>query len=272
MRADLHLHSTVSDGRVSPADVAQAAAEAGLTLVALADHDSTAGVEAATAAGAERGLRVISAIEISASHDGREQHILGYGVERTERLAAFERAAADRRRARMREMLERLRPAGIDISLSEMEALAGEGNVVLGRAHLGRALVEREDVKSMNEAFERYLGTGSVGYVASSLPTVAEAMENIGEAGGIAVWAHPTVRDFGRYLPNFGEMGIAGVECWRPRVPPARADEMARTAKRWGMVPTGGSDWHGQPWFTLGEFYVPGEVLTPFLERLEGRG
>jgi len=97
-------------------------------------------------------------------------------------------------------------------------------------------------------------------------------MENIGEAGGIAVWAHPTVRDFGRYLPNFGEMGIAGVECWRPRVPPARAEEMARTAKRWGMVPTGGSDWHGQPWFTLGEFYVPGEVLTPFLERLEGRG
>ncbi|MDT8369467.1 MAG: PHP domain-containing protein, partial [Longimicrobiales bacterium] len=179
MRLDLHLHTTASDGAWEPAEVVQGARAGGLHVIAITDHDTVAGVAGAQATGAEVGLTVIAGCELSTTLDGREVHILGYGVDTTN-AALLERGerARVRRRERMAEMVERLRAQGIEVDLAAVEAVAGEGGMV-GRPHLAEALVGADHVASVDEAFDRLIGNAHDAWVSTDLGPPEEAIEVI---------------------------------------------------------------------------------------------
>ncbi|MCI0435438.1 MAG: PHP domain-containing protein [Gemmatimonadetes bacterium] len=266
MRIDLHLHSTASDGSLAPRDVVHAAREGGLHVIALADHDTTAGVSeaATTSAGL---VHVIPAIEISATHAGTELHLLGYYFDRGHpKLVEYENGAMARRRERMRSMIERLAGLGTRVSFAAVEAAAG-GASVIARPHLARALVDAGHATSVSDAFDRWIGNAGPAYVAVDLIAMEQAIELVRAAGGLSVWAHPDIEMFRRDIGRFRTWGLDGVECYRPRSTPPESLELESSAQRLGLVATGGSDWHGSWNGRLGSFFVGRDEVGPFLER-----
>jgi hypothetical protein len=265
VRADLHLHSTASDGSLSPSAVAWAARVGGLDLVAICDHDTVAGViDAAVALPA--GLRLINGIEISSAIAGRELHLLGYGVDCAHPgLLAYTERAAGARAERMREMIARLVERKVSVSYQDVIAAAEVPPQCLGRPHLARALMNRGHVRSIGEAFDRFIGNDSPAYVPADLLPPVAAIDLIHEAGGVAVWAHPRLEVFDREVRRLRERGLDGVECYRPRTTPTEIHYYETAAHDLGMVRTGGSDWHGSWHGPLGEFAIGESELTPFL-------
>ncbi|MGH7458026.1 MAG: PHP domain-containing protein [Longimicrobiaceae bacterium] len=268
-RYDLHLHSTVSDGWVSPARVVGAARRAGLDTISLTDHDSVSGVADALGAAREQGVRVIPGTEISCSVRGAEVHLLAYGIDPDdEALRAHERRAVARRRARMEEMVRRLRESGVPVSMDEVEGVAA-GASVLSRAHLARVLHEQGHAGSFRQAFERHIGRGCPGFVSLPLPSAERAIELAHAAGGVAAWAHPLSDDFEPRLSLLAGVGLDGVEAYRPEMPRAGVSRIESAARRHRLFVTGGSDWHGRPGQELGRFSVPAARLAGFLERVD---
>lgn len=265
MGADLHAHSTASDGVLSPAELVRAAAAVGLTALALTDHDSTAGVAEAAAAAAQAGLRLVPGVELSTDAIGREVHILGYfcaGRAPLEELLAEMRAA---RRRRLEQMVERLRAAGLPVALERVLALAGAG--APGRAHVARALVEAGCAASVEEAFDRYLLPGRPGYVPRRKLHPGEAVRAVIAAGGVAVLAHPGLVGDDGVLPELLAAGLGGIEVHYPAHTAAQVAHYARLAEELGLIATGGSDFHGrgERWGDLGSVTVPAAVV----DRLE---
>lgn len=257
MRVDLHLHTWVSDGDVSPAELVRLAAGAHLDVIAVTDHDTAAGVAAARAAAAGTGVAVVPGIEISSRWDGREHHILGYWIdEDSASIREHQRRAATRRYERMEAMVARLQAMGLHVTLADVEAAAGPEVRTLGRPHLARALHARGLTRFYGEAFLRYIGDGGPAFVAENFPTPAEAIEAIHAAGGVAAWAHPALDYVDVGLPLMASWGLDGVECFRPAVEPEVSRALERTARDRGLFPTGGSDWHGPRRCPLGEFAV----------------
>ena len=198
---DLQSHSVHSDGALAPADVVAAAAQAGVELLALTDHDTVSGVSEAIAAGAQHGVRVVAAAELSAVDGGYEDlHVLGYGLDHrdAELLAALEHYRGDRTRRGLA-MAEALRELGFSLSEAVLEGQLRDGGSI-GRPHLARAVTEHPDnrerllAESLSDptlVLQKYLLPGQAAYRARSTPTVAEAIATIHAAGGVAVWAHP---------------------------------------------------------------------------------
>lgn len=266
MRIDLHIHSTASDGSLSPGAVVQAARTGGLHIIALADHDTVAGVATAQQA-AEGSLHVIPALELSTHHDGGELHMLGYYVDPVNpALARFGSRASSRREERMRDMIDRLDAVGVHVDYADVLAAAGPRPESIGRPHLARALVQRGYVATMSDAFDRYIGDDGPAFVSTRLLSPADAIELIHAAGGIAVWAHPRSDLLEPMLPALVEQGLDGVECYRPRVGPSEAERIAQLAARHNLLITGGSDWHGDWHGPLGGFAVDREDVAAFLE------
>ena len=190
-RIDLHLHTTHSDGSLPPAEVLALAQKAGVTALAITDHDIVAGIPEAIEAGARLGIEVIPGIEISSRYGESELHILGYfldwkDVALSSRLAQL-RASRHRRNPRI---IEKLNHLGLDLTYEEVKALAGTESV--GRPHIARVLMDKGYVQSAKEAFDRYLAEGAAAYVPRELPEPAEAIAWIRAARGIPVLAHPT--------------------------------------------------------------------------------
>jgi 3',5'-nucleoside bisphosphate phosphatase len=268
MHLDLHLHSTCSDGAVAPAAVVAAARKAGLGLIALADHDTTAGVAPARAAAdaAGGGPGVVAAVELTCRLDGAEIHLLGYGFRTGDPgLAALTGAAGQGRRERMAEMVERLRGLGVAIAVGDV---TGEAECVsIGRLHLARALVRLGRVGSITEAFGRYIADGGPAHVPGRGPPVAEAIAVVNAAGGLSVWAHPSLDD-ARHFPALAERGLGGIEALRPSLDPYASVELEQAARASDLVVTGGSDWHGAPRPALGSWFVTEHHVGAFLERL----
>jgi 3',5'-nucleoside bisphosphate phosphatase len=263
---DLHIHSTASDGSLPPAGVVSAARAGGLDVIALADHDTIAGVRAAQQA-AQGELHVIPALEISTHHPGGELHMLGYFVDTLHpTLLSFGSRAGHRREERMRDMLKLLDGLGIHLSYDDVLAAAGARPESIGRPHLARAMVQRGYVPTAAEAFDRYIGDEGPAFVATRLLSPGEAIALIHEVGGVAVWAHPRSDALEALLPALVEQGLDGLECFRPRVPPAEADRIAGLARNHRLVVTGGSDWHGDWHGPLGSFYVEREDVAAFLD------
>ena len=268
MRADLHLHSTASDGSLSPGAVVSAARAGGLDVVALCDHDTVGGVAAALAEAGES-LRVIPAIEISTSLDGRELHLLGYGIDPTQpALVRYTEAAAQARTERMRRMLEQLAERGIRVSLEEVLNAADVPPQCLGRPHLARALHTRGYVRNVSDAFDRFIGNEGPAYVQLELLEPRQAIELIHQAGGVAVWAHPRIDAFDRGVRGLRELGLDGVECYRPRLAPSEVQYFETAARDLELLRTGGSDWHGAWHGKLGEWVVDGDQIADFFARL----
>jgi 3',5'-nucleoside bisphosphate phosphatase len=266
LRIDLHIHSTASDGSLLPADVAAAARTGGLHIIALADHDTVAGVLAASAAVAGQ-VHVIPAIELSTHHAHGDMHVLGYYIDPLQPdLVNYGRRASAAREVRMQEMIERLGSIGVHVAYEDVLAAAGPRPESIGRPHLARALFQRGHVPSVGEAFDRYIGDQGPAFVPTMLITPAEAIEIVQRAGGVAVWAHPRPDLLESELPRLCEEGLDGVECYRPRIPHPESDRMAALAARSGLFVTGGSDWHGEWQGRLGDFAVERDDVAAFLE------
>jgi predicted metal-dependent phosphoesterase TrpH len=248
-RLDLHLHTTHSDGSCTPSQVVDLAHKAGVTALAVTDHDITTGIPEATMAGRRLGIEVIPGIEISSSFGDSELHILGYFLECQDaelntRLATLRES----RHRRNPKIIERLQALGIDITHEEVRALAGTDSV--GRPHIARVLMQKKVVASAKEAFDRWLANGKPAYVPRDLPSPAEAIQWIKEAKGLAVLAHPTwvktaddrLTDLVRQLKADG---LDGVEVHYSTHTARQTHEYLALAKQLGLLVTGGSDFHG---------------------------
>jgi len=259
-RFDLQSHSLYSDGALPPAQVVRAAAQAGIELLALSDHDTVDGVDEALVAAGEAGIGLVPAAELSAVHEGREDlHVLGYEVDHhndafAERLAG----ARAERVTRAERMAARLRELGFEV---EERALARrrELGLAIGRPHLSQAVVEhpanrerlqREGLETVERFLPAYLIPGRPAYLPRERPTVPEAIGWIHEAGGVAVWAHP-FWDIGAEqqvldtIDHFRKAGLDGVECFYATFNREQTELLVAHCARRGLLRTGSADFHG---------------------------
>lgn len=264
MRIDLHVHSSASDGALPPEAVVRAARDGGLDLIALADHDTTAGVPRAM--DAAEGLVVVSAIEVSSTYQDSDLHILGYFVDpQAPALHRYARVAAELREERIRGMLDLLARQGLHVPLDAVRHAAGDA--ALARPHLARAMVDADAVRSINDAFDQFIGDGGPAFLPTHLPPPAEAIGLIHETGGLAVWAHPPAGLLETRTGEFARLGLDGIECRRPRLTRGEIQRALHIAREHDLLCTGGSDWHG-PWSgELGAFYLERDDVRAFLER-----
>lgn len=269
MRLDLHVHTTASDGAWSPEAVVRAASAGGLDVLAIADHDTTSGYDAARRFGPELQIQVVPAIEVSSTHEGRDVHVLGYFIDvDAPALVRYEERARNRREDRMREMLDRLSGAGIDVAYHAVEEAAGPDRVAIGRPHLAQALVTAGHARSVPEAFDTLIGDRAPAFVPTHLLTPGEAVDLIVEAGGMPVWAHPPSDLIDPLLRPLVDRGLVGLEVYRPRSRRDRVLRLEQICRTTGLVATGGSDWHGPDSGTaLGDFHVTAEETAAFLDR-----
>lgn len=273
---DLHTHSTHSDGTEPPGTVVRRAAEAGIGVVALTDHDVTTGWAEADAAGRETGVLVVPGIEVSCSWRGISVHLLAYLPDpRDEALAEELAASRSSRDSRIRVMVERMAADGYPVSYEELVALAEEG-ATLGRPHLADLLVRRGVFPHRDAAFQDVLSSRSPYYVTHAAPDPVRATELVVAAGGVAVMAHPfagrrgrTVDD--RVVAQMTDAGLAGLEVDHRDHGPEERSHAAALAGRLGLLRTGSSDYHGagKP-NRLGENTTAPEVLEQLLERASG--
>lgn len=243
-RADLHVHSTASDGTLTPVELVRLARQLQLDSIAITDHDTTTGVQAAQQA-ADGRVSIIPGIEIGARSADAKVDILGYYIDPhhtdlQQRLESFKL----NRQQRGQMMVERLAEMGVVVQWSRVVALAG-GDLV-GRPHIARALVEAGYVSTTKEAFDRYIGSSQPAYVARVTLSPEEAVSMIHAAGGAAVLAHPVfVRDFPVVVEQLAAVGLDGIEVMYPQHTPEIEAQARQLAERYGLVMTGGSDFHG---------------------------
>jgi hypothetical protein len=244
MRVDLHMHTTASDGLLSPAALVQAVREAGLQVFSVTDHDTVDALAEAETHARPLTLRLVPGIELSAVWQRAELHLLGYFVDPEHAaLLAFLRGRREARRARLQVMLARLRGLGMPVDGEEVLARARDGNV--GRPHLARVLVQHGFVASTDEAFDRYLGEGKPAYVPRPDVAVPEAIRVIHEAGGLASLAHPGLYSRDGAIPDLVAAGLDAIEVYHVNHTPALTAHYRRLAERRGLLVTGGSDFHG---------------------------
>lgn len=256
MRIDLHVHSSASDGLLSPTALVAEAAQAGVRTLALTDHDTVAGIEEALAAGARFGVEVIPGIEMTAFCAGVELHILGLFVDhRHHALKEFLNGARRARVERMEQMIARLRGLGVEIGLEEVRAKAAGGS--LGRPHLARALVDRGVVGSVGEAFDAYLAAGRAAYVERPDVKSAQAIGVIRAAGGVPVLAHPTRYGRDDLIPQLVREGLRGLEACHADHDPGAVAHYLRLAGDHGLAVSGGSDFHGPASGRSGQLGAP---------------
>lgn len=268
---DLHMHSTASDGSVAPADVVAAAHQAGLSAIALTDHDTVDGIIEAQAAGQALGVRVVAGVELSAIDDGEEIHVLGLHLTHPEHIAAALVELKEARRDRAKTTVEKLNSLGIPVTLEAVFAAAGDGAV--GRPHIAKALVGGGWARDFRDAFDKWLGNGRPACIEKRTVTFEEAARLIHEAGGLAVYAHPGGAASRAALEALATLGLDAVEV---RHPSHTVDEVVRLAAltdELGLVPSGGSDWHGAAdgYRALGSMKVRMDWLTRQDERVRQR-
>ena len=243
---DLHLHTTASDGRLSPTELIHLLASQGLKQVAISDHDTTEGLAEAFAAAEEfPDMRIIPAIELSTDIPGDEVHMLGYFLRHEdEELQKILREFRMGRWERGRMMVEKLATLGINIEWERVQEIAGEGSV--GRPHIALAMVEKGYCKEPKDAFPEYLGRNGLAYVERSKMTPPEAIEMLIRFGAVPVLAHPAyLNDMETTIAELAEAGILGLEVHYAQFNPEPVQHLAGLADRYGLIPCGGSDYHG---------------------------
>jgi hypothetical protein len=269
MKADLHCHSSVSDGLLPPAEVAHRAADRGIELWALTDHDEVAGLAEARAAAEARGVRFLDGSEISISwRDDASFHVVGLGIDPTHQaLVAGLQAIRDGRDGRARRIAAELEKAGIQGAYDGAARYAGKATIIT-RAHFARFLVERKISPDVKSVFDRYLAKGKPGYVPHEWATLEDALAWIGGAGGVAVLAHPlryrVSRDGLReFIGAFTDLGGQGIEVACGAHTPDEVQECARLARHFGLKASVASDFHGP-----GESYADFGMTPPLPDDL----
>lgn len=245
-KGDFHNHSTASDGRLTPAALIDMAARNGVKIFALTDHDSTEGLEEAREAAARYpDFTLIPGVELSTDIEGDEVHVLGYLPEpENSELQRDLKRFRDGRFERGRMMTEKLAAIGKAVSWERVKEIAGEASI--GRPHVALAMVEAGHVASTNEAFERYIGRNGPAYVEREKMTPLEAVQTIRRYGGTPVFAHPSFTTSAeQVLAELVPNGLAGMEVFYKAYDMATVQTLLATAQRWGILPLGGSDFHG---------------------------
>jgi predicted metal-dependent phosphoesterase TrpH len=245
-KVDLHIHTTASDGKFTPAEIVGRAWEAGLAYIAICDHDSTDGVIPAQEAAANcPGITVMAGVEINTDIPAGELHILGYLLDliNDELQTTLERLR-DSRIERAKKMVRKLHNLGINIDFERVRELAGTGSI--GRPHIAQALQEKGYINSFKEAFIRYISRGGPAYVERDKITPTEATQLIIRARGLPVMAHPLTFDNPeKFIGECKAVGLAGLEVYYNYYTPEQIHNLLRIADRYSLLSTGGSDFHG---------------------------
>ena len=274
LRIDLHIHSTASDGSLTPADIIDHAQKLNLAAIAITDHDSVDGSKEALRIGIPPSLHFLTGVEISAAHPpffpgSGSFHILGYAIQLENRdLNQALNRLQDARKNRNPEILKRLNKLGFRISLEEVGQEVGE--VQLGRPHIAYAMVKKGFVASVDEAFEKYLGTAKPAYVDKDRIECEQAINLIRAAGGVPVLAHPALLNIEKdqkldgLLQNLMKIGLAGIEVYYPGHSPQQIQQYTELAAKYGLLMTGGTDFHGSimPEIKMGS--GEGDLFVPY--------
>ncbi len=266
---DLHAHTTASDGTLAPEALVDLAADRGLAVLAVTDHDTVDGIDAATRRATERGIVVLPGVELSTTERGAEVHVLGYGVDPDdgELRDALADLAASRYR-RIAAMIEKLRDAGFAIDADAILAQADVGSI--GRPHVARELMRLGVVSSVDEAFDRFLKPGRPGWVPRDPFTPEQAVQLLVNSRSVPVLAHPfSTGDVDAILDRLVPLGLRGMEVWYGEYSQPRREQLRHKAEARGLIATGGSDYHG-PGFRegreLGSANVPWEAYVRLVE------
>jgi predicted metal-dependent phosphoesterase TrpH len=281
---DLHIHSSASDGSLSPAEILTGAEKLGLEAISITDHDTLAGSASVFNSSQQSAVNLLTGVEISTAPPppapiSGSLHILGYGfqIDDTklgEMLLVLQQARKNRNPA----ILKRLQHLGIEISFEEVVQTVGPGQI--GRPHIARVLMEKGLVASIDEAFDQYLGQGKPAYIDKYRIPCSEAIETILAAGGIPVLAHPYLlnierdSDLEQFVISLMDMGLKGLEVYYPEHPPDKIRLYERIATKYGLLMTGGTDFHGsikpevQMGIGNGHFYVPYRLYEELVAKL----
>jgi hypothetical protein len=273
---DLHIHSSASDGHYSPAEIVQMAAKAGLSVMALTDHDTVDGIiPALTAAREFPSLMLIPGVELSTDTNGGEVHVLGYFIDYKD--AEF-KVSLDRMRnsraVRAEKMVVKLNELGCKIEMDRVKEIAGTG--ALGRAHVAQALLEKGYIGSFKDAFSKYIGHGCPAYISREKLTPTEAVQLILKAKGLPVLAHPfTTNNPEETVKELKAAGLVGMEVYYAGYLPAETGLLHTISQKYGLIPTGGTDYHGIDATSdiyLGSTDVPAESVEKLSALARQRG
>ena len=279
---DLHIHSTASDGSLTPSEILQQAQKLNLGAIAITDHDSLEGSKEAYRAGIPSSIKFLSGVEISAAYPpflsrSGSLHLLGYSIRLDDR--ALNQSLSELRQARENrnpDILKRLEKLGYPLTLAEVRKVVGEGQ--LGRPHIARAMVKKGYVASVDEAFDNFLGTDKPAYVDKYRIDCIEAVNTITAAGGIPVLAHPGLlgidneNTLKQFIGNLKEIGIKGIEVYYPEHTERQMQTYAAFARDFDLLVTGGTDFHGKmmPEIKLGtgkgNLFVPYELYEKLIQ------
>ena len=266
--ADLHCHTTASDGLLSPTELVQLAAKLGLKAIGITDHDTIQGWKEAVEAGELYQIKILKGLELNTEWKGKEVHILGYEVDSSSRVLTEQLIILrNAREKRMLEILNRFKELGINISVAEVQQFAqGES---IGRPHIAQVLIERGYVKNIREGFDRYIGKGAPAYVQRAKLTPEEGIRLIREAHGVAVLAHPGVHRLEDGIPTWVNAGLQGIEVLHSQHNPDDEKRYLEIAEEYQLLTTGGSDFHGEarkPGVNLGGWGVSLDVIQQILQ------
>lgn len=276
---DLHVHSNRSDGSLSPSDLVLEAKKKGLCAFALTDHDTVDGIDEALSTAKDSGIRLIPGIELSTEYEGKDIHIVGLLIDKEqpafkEKLKKF----VDSRTERNRKMCQRLTDAGLSLTYEELQEEFPDS--VITRAHYAQILLKKGYIKSLKEAFDRYIGDRGPCFVPREKITPEDGVRLILNAKGIPILAHPLLYGMGEerlqcLIDRLKDAGLVGMEAIYSTYTPSEEVQMRRLAEKNGLLPSGGSDFHGKakPGLSMGNgygrLYVPEEILTALQKRRE---
>jgi 3',5'-nucleoside bisphosphate phosphatase len=245
-KVDLHIHTTASDGKFSPSEIVRKAWEQGMVYIAICDHDSTEGIIPARETSWNLpGITVISGVEINTDIPGGEMHILGYLFDHDNyELKSTLLDLRNSRIERAKQMIEKLKALGVNISYRRVREIAAKGSV--GRPHIAQAMLEQGYISTLREAFFKYISRGGPAYVERDKITPVDAIRLIIRAGGIPVLAHPLTTDNPElFLPELVASGLTGLEVYYGSYSPEQIGLLLGLAEKYHLVTTGGSDFHG---------------------------
>lgn len=273
-RADLHCHTTSSDGSMRPVDIIRHAAEIGLKGLSITDHDTINAYETSMPLAKELGIDLISGVEFSSMYKDVSVHILAYSFSlKNPLIHEFCRLHHARRTKRNLEMLNRLNDAGMPLSESDLQAALPQDapylNRIIGRPHIAQAMINKGYVFDVQQAFKRYIGEGKPCYVAGDYFSPEETIDLIHQAKGLAVIAHPHLVNEGDTILKLLKMDFDGIECYYSKFKPADHKRWVKIAQRKGWLITGGSDFHGdlKPMVSLGCSWVGDVEFAPLKAR-----
>ncbi len=260
--ADLHLHTEFSDSTFTPEEVILGAVKAGLSAISIVDHDTVAGVQPSIDIAKENNIEVLPGIEFSAEYEGLEVHILGYLIDYKDRTLLSKLASLKENRiARVYKIIDKLKGIGLSLDPQVVFDIAKEGTT--GRLHIARALVKEGKVKSVFEAFQKYIGDKGPAYCLGFRFSPSEVIKIIKEAGGVAVLAHPYSLKNDDLILEFINYGLGGIEVYYPEHSQGMVNFYLELAKKHNLLVTGGSDCHGsaKPEIKIGCIKIPYELV-----------